>query len=94
MQMVWLMEQVLLSDGTIIGSDGYNTPLDVNNNGIADYQEAGPDSDNDGIADACDDTIDTDNDGIDDSVDVDDDNDGIYDTAEGSWRYRRRRHSR
>ncbi len=72
------------ADGTIIGSDGYTTPLDVMNNGIADYKEAGPDSDNDGIADACDNTVDTDNDGIDDSVDVDDDNDGIYDTAEGS----------
>ena len=84
MQMVWLMEQVVDADGTIIGSDGYTTPLDTDGNGIADYKELGPDSDNDGIADACDNTVDTDNDGIDDSVDVDDDNDGIYDTAEGS----------
>ncbi len=44
----------IASDGTVLGSDGYMIPIDADNNGISDYQEAGPDSDNDGIADACD----------------------------------------
>ena len=72
------------ADGKVTGGDGYTTPLDADNNGVADYKELGPDSDNDGISDACDTSVDTDNDGIDDNADVDDDNDGIYDTAEGS----------
>jgi hypothetical protein len=42
------------ADGTIIGSDGYITPLDVDNNSTPDFQEAGPDSDGDGIPDATD----------------------------------------
>ena len=41
------------AEGIVIGSDGYNIPTDVNNNGVADYKEVGPDSDNDGVADAC-----------------------------------------
>ena len=59
------------ADGTVTGSDGYGTPADRDNSGIADYVELGPS--------ACD----NDNDGVDDSVDIDDDNDGILDTNEG-----------
>ena len=62
------------TDGTVIGSDGYTYPLDLNNNGVLDYLDATYDA-------AC--QIDSDGDGIDDATDLDDDNDGIYDTAEG-----------
>ena len=64
----------IAADGTVAGSDGYGQPADINNNGIADYLEAG-------YFYAC--LDDADGDGIEDSVDLDDDNDGIYDTAEG-----------
>ena len=62
------------ADGVVIGSDGYITPADALDNGIADYLDP-----ND--AEAC--INDADGDGIDDAVDLDDDNDGIYDTVEG-----------
>ena len=69
-------------DGTVAGSDGYGTPLDLDGNNVADHFEAGPDLNNNGTPDSCD-GEDTDNDGIPDAIDLDDDNDGILDTAEG-----------
>ena len=62
------------ADGTVADSDGYGIPADADNNGTADYIDAG-------VRLAC--QNDSDGDGIDDSVDLDDDNDGIYDTYEG-----------
>ena len=62
------------TNGTVAGSDGYGTPADVDNNGIADHLDSA-------YSIACD--GDHDGDGIDDATDLDDDNDGIYDTAEG-----------
>ncbi|WP_272973379.1 DUF7507 domain-containing protein, partial [Croceibacter atlanticus] len=59
--------------------DFYQQPVDMDNNGIFDFQEFGPDVNGNGIADACDDQ---DMDGIPDFVDIDDDNDGILDVVE------------
>ena len=63
-------------DGTGINnltviSGGYTTIADIDNNGIADYKEDGPDI-NDGLVDVCEST-DSDNDDIPDSLDLDDD---------------------
>ena len=70
-------------DGTVTNSDGYGSPLDLDNNNIADHFESGPDMNNNGTPDGCD-TDDNDGDGIPDVIDADDDNDGISDIAEGS----------
>ena len=70
-------------DGTVSNSDGYGSPLDLDNNNIADHFESGPDMNNNGTPDGCD-TDDNDGDGIPDVIDADDDNDGISDIAEGS----------
>ena len=57
----------IAADGTVAGSDGYNVPLDINNNGVADYLDPN-------FFGSCAD--DADGDGINDITDLDDDNDG------------------
>ena len=64
------------------GIPNYNggTPLDTDNDMVADFRDL--DSDNDGIPDAVEGGNDTDGDGIPDNQDTDSDNDGVPDSVE------------